>query len=173
MSIQVIDNCLSEANFNAIAQTLTCNTFPWFYLNTKVGSDYGDAGLYDHQFVHNFYDKHVPKSPRIDLLEPIISLLNPTSLVRIKANLTICTSDIIQFPMHIDMGDESDNCMTAIYYVNTNNGYTVFESGERVASVANRLAVFNTKIRHTGTTCSNTKNRCVINFNYYVSSYAL
>ena len=170
MSIRVIDDCLSVSSFNAIAQTLTSNTFPWYYLNTKVGYGISEQDLHDQQFVHNFYNHFAPQSPHLALLDPIIDLLDPAALIRIKANLTTFTSEIIQFPMHVDIPIRSNNCMTAIYYVNTNNGYTIFETGERVDSVANRLVIFNTSLSHTGTTTTDTKNRCIINFNYYSES---
>ena len=57
--------------------------------------------------------------------------------------------------------------MTAVFYVNTNNGYTIFESGEKVSSVENRMVIFDSNILHTGTTCTDERVRCVLNFNYY------
>ena len=66
--------------------------------------------------------------------------------------------------MHIE---QSVECTTAIYYVNTNNGYTEFEDGSRVESIENRLVTFPSYMKHTGTTCTDQKRRIVINFNYY------
>ena len=57
--------------------------------------------------------------------------------------------------------------MVAIYYVNSNDGYTEFRDGTKVESIANRLAIFPSTMEHTGSTCTNTKFRCVINFNFY------
>ena len=66
--------------------------------------------------------------------------------------------------MHVDF----DNFLgkTAIFYVNSNNGYTVFENGLKVDSQENRLVVFNSDLLHAGTTCTDQKIRCVINFNF-------
>ena len=57
---------------------------------------------------------------------------------------------------------------TSIFYVNTNNGYTKFEDGTKVESVANRMVTFSTNMKHLGTSCTNEKRRIVINFNYFV-----
>ena len=60
---------------------------------------------------------------------------------------------------------------TAIYYVNTNNGYTKFEDGTVVNSVENRCVVFDSSLRHTGTTCTDQKTRVVINFCYVEGNF--
>ena len=56
---------------------------------------------------------------------------------------------------------------TAIYYVNSNDGYTLFEDGTKVESVGNRLVRFPTNIKHTGTTCTDANRRVLINFNWF------
>ena len=56
---------------------------------------------------------------------------------------------------------------TAIYYLNTNNGFTKFENGDKVNSVANRMVIFDSNLKHTGTSCTDAHARMLINFNYY------
>ena len=56
--------------------------------------------------------------------------------------------------------------LTAIYYVNTNNGYTYFEDGQKVESVENRLVIMPSNLPHAGATCTDELRRVVINFNY-------
>ena len=50
--------------------------------------------------------------------------------------------------------------------MNTNNGYTEFEDGTKVESVANRFVSFPEKMKHRGTSCTDKKTRIVININY-------
>ena len=52
-------------------------------------------------------------------------------------------------------------------YLNTNDGYTVFEDGTQIESVKNRILIFKTSLKHTGTNCTDQKRRVLINFNYY------
>jgi zinc D-Ala-D-Ala carboxypeptidase len=56
------------------------------------------------------------------------------------------------------------DCTTAVYYVNTNNGETVFENKKSITSEENKFVSFSSKLKHSGTTntCSN-KCRIVIN----------
>jgi len=67
--------------------------------------------------------------------------------------------------MHTDV---SVICTTGIFYLNTNNGETIFENGERVKSVENTFVTFPSNLRHTGTTNTcNAAYRVVLNFNYF------
>ena len=78
--------------------------------------------------------------------------------------MTTCTpNENIVSGLHCDM--EYDGT-TAIFYLNSNNGYTVFKDGEKVESVANRIVKFPTLKEHSGVSCSDSKRRAVINFNY-------
>ena len=55
---------------------------------------------------------------------------------------------------------------TSILYLNTNNGYTRFEDGTKVESVANRMVTFPNQMMHTGTTTTDSEYRLVLNLNY-------
>ena len=118
------------------------------------------------QFCNWIYRDYEPKGPEFGIVQPIISHpdLKVCSIHRIKANLNLRTPKIIKHGFH---RDGTGSFMVAIYYVNTNDGYTEFEDGTQVESIENRLLVFDSSLKHTGTTCTNAKVRCVINFNYH------
>ena len=74
---------------------------------------------------------------------------------------------IVEHGMHIDFVDGPDNALISILYMNTNNGYTKFESGEKVESVENRLVTFPNSLRHAGSTNNcDAMYRCVMNINW-------
>ena len=68
--------------------------------------------------------------------------------------------------MHIDLIGQSSPQKTAIFYVNTNNGWTEFKKGGKVKSVANRIVIFDSQLYHQGYTCTDQKRRVVMNFNW-------
>ena len=70
----------------------------------------------------------------------------------------------IRSGFHVDFHYEHSR--TAIFYVNTNDGYTEFEDGTKIESKENRIVIFPTLIKHSGVTCTDQQNRVVINFNY-------
>ena len=158
MSLKIIENSISKDSLQSIKNTIYSNSFPW-YINLGVNTT-NDGYI---QFCHTFYNSFTPNSEHFTLLAPIIELLNPLSIIRIKANLLTKTDKIIKHGMHIDQKFKSS---TAIFYINTNNGFTEFEDGTKVLSKENKLIIFDNFIKHTGTSCTDTNERIVINFNY-------
>ena len=54
-----------------------------------------------------------------------------------------------------------------IYYLNTNNGYTILKDGVKIKSIQNRALFFNPQEEHQSTTCTDLKCRMNININYF------
>lgn len=172
MSYQVIDNLISWSALESIQKTMLGPDFPW-YLHHKVRKDIkleSHNELYNFQFIHNFYSNYAPCSQFAEILNPILEAIDPAAIIRIKANLTAPTPEIIEYGMHTDYGlggTTNHSGKSAVFYLNSNNGYTVFEDGTKVDSVANRLLVFDPHMVHTGSSSTDSKNRAVINFNYF------
>ena len=174
--MDVIDNCLSKEKFNTIKTTMLGSDFPWYLCPTKVLYDEKSVveDKYNYQFTHIFYNNHTVRSDWFNIIAPLIELIvqpgKTLELVRIKANLLPATHEIIQYDYHSDIEYTSDfdgfEKKTAIFYVNTNNGFTIFADGTEVKSVENRLVTFPFNSEHAGTTCTDQKTRCVININY-------
>ncbi len=165
-NLQVIDNFLDSDSFAKISSFLMSCYFPWYYKDSVIG---GDTSKH-YQFTHNFYGEFTyrPCSDYFQYVTPVINSLTPYAIVRIKANLLPRTERHIEHGYHIDVQDSKKHLIkTAILYVNTNNGYTKFEDGTKIESVANRMVIFDSAYRHTGSTCTDQKSRVVINFNYY------
>ena len=164
--IQVIDNFLSEQQFRLAQSLILDYGFPWKW-NDSVTKEVGLADPNEFQFVHLFYDPLsgvVTDYPKwLDIIKPYGDRMNPTSLMRIKANLNVATKEHITRELHTDFDVP---CTTAIAYINTNNGYTLFEDGTKVESKENRVVIFNSSLRHAGVPCTDKKRRVVINFNF-------
>jgi hypothetical protein len=156
--IKIIKDCLSKEDFTNIKNTLFSDSFAW-YLNLGVNKALDNYS----QFTHIFINNYIQNSNLLDNLKPIINVLNPLALIRVKANLLTKTEKIIKHGFHVD---QNFKCTTAIFYVNTNNGYTEFENGKKIYSEENKLVIFDTFLKHTGTTCTDTNERIVINFNF-------
>jgi hypothetical protein len=168
MAHKIIDNLLSEELSEKIKNDLISPMFPWYYNNRVVDDEQSEQinSLYNYQFIHAFYLDYVQTSQYLYILKPIIDYLNPEAILRIKANLNPKTEVRHIFDYHVDFSSKASDRKTAIYYVNSNDGVTILEDGTEIESVANRLVIFDQKTRHTGTTCTDQKVRCLINFNY-------
>ena len=113
-------------------------------------------------FCHVFYAQWEPRSKFFSILKPILDKFEAISIVRIKGNLTMKTPERIDHGLHTDV----DDCITSIYYVNSNDGYTMFDT-QKVESKGNRIVFFDADTVHSGTNSTDCKNRMVINFNYF------
>jgi hypothetical protein len=166
-NIKIEDNFLAPRCFEALQQAMMGPGFPWYY-NDSIDSG---EDIDKFQFVHGFYIESAPISDNIQVMNPILGVLKPTALYRIKANLLTRTLNIIENKFHADIGRLSEenqkHWTTSIFYVNTNNGYTKFKDGTKIESVANRLLTFPSNLEHTGTSCTDEMVRVVINFNYF------
>ena len=171
--IQIFDNFLEKKDFNNLKKFMLSgeSDFQWYFSPSKVHDDDGIP-----QFCHIFYEYDNVTTNKFQYIEPLVKKINPVALVRIKSNITMKTSTILTSPLHCDMNPNIfdnrdnitfDNQRTAVFYLNTNNGYTYFEGGERVNSVENRLVVFPSSKRHAGTTNTDADYRCVINLNWF------
>ena len=166
MSIQVIDNFLHDEDFRAIQSFLYNQDFPWHYYDYKVFQEESDKNkYYESQMVHVFYGQMYP-TVNFHIVDPLVRMLNVASLIKIKANLTFPWKSIEKFSHHTD--NNYINAKTAIFYLNTNDGYTeFFDTGEKIESLENRMVIFPSSLLHCGTTHTNSKTRMLINFNYF------
>ena len=164
--MEVVDNFLEPYYFDQLYTVLMEEEIPWYYNDCKVRGESTDGdGLY--QFIHGFY--HFKRggvvSDGFDIFERILYKLRIKELYRIKANLTPRTKSHDHSGWHVDFPSLPVG-KTAIFYMNTNNGWTKFKKGGRVKSVANRIVIFDSDVEHAGVTCTDEKRRVVVNFNY-------
>ena len=158
---KIIDNFLSEDEYLKIRYMMLDDwrNFPWFY--TPHVADEEDKNIY---FIHTFQEQKCDvESPYLHNLHTILKKLNIDDLWRVKGNLYPNQNKFIEHNTHVDYDEPHQ---AAIYYINTNNGYTKFEDGTKVDSVANRLLLFDGSKKHASTNCTNDKIRVNINFNY-------
>ena len=155
--MKIIDNFLTDEEFKPIAETFLGEEFPWFY-NDAI-SERGDDRF---QFIHGLYKDCTFVSNFAPLMFPILNKLNMFMLKRIKANLITRTERQLKSVPHIDY----KNIKTAIFYVNTNNGYTIFENGEKIDCIENSIVIFDSNYKHASVSQTDTNTRVVINFNF-------
>ena len=161
--MKIEDNYLDQEKFDELQTIIMGNRIDWHY---NDGIDYKENDKF--QFTHLFYHVRGPHSILFEKLEIILEIINPILLWRIKANLLTRTPEIEVNIFHKDIPSNWGVIpyTTSIFYMNTNNGYTEFEDGTKVESVANRCVTFPEETKHRGTSCTDKKTRVVINFNY-------
>jgi|MDTG01.1.fsa_nt_gb hypothetical protein len=158
--MQVIDNFLPKHLYDRISRLLLTQEFPW-YFQPSVASLDDDNDFY---FTHRFYRDGKQQSPHFqEIIHPIIGRLGFDYMIRAIANLYTRKEENKQNGFHLDLFTEH---VVGLYSVNTNDGYTVFEDGSKIPSVANTMVLFNGKLKHASVCQTDEKIRVNINFNF-------
>lgn len=163
MNYKIIDDALPQEEFDFIKNNILNSNFPW-NLTTIVTNEKEvlptHASFY---FTHMFWDGFNIE-PQSQMFAPLLNLMNSHSVMRIKANCYPSTPEKITHDNHYDYPFSHKG---AIFYLNTNNGMTILEDKVGVESIENRLLLFDSSKMHTSTTCTDTKCRINVNFNYF------
>lgn len=168
MTIQIIDNFLPSEQFKEIQKVFLSDYIDWFWNDSIVSGLYhSEKAPKDHyQLTHTLKRQESPDpcSKYYSLLYPLFDKLNAGDIFRVKANLNPKDTSRILGDFHIDV--PGFDCKTAIYYLTTTNGPTLFQNGKSVGCVENRVVTFDSSYYHCGTTCSDEPRRVLININY-------
>ena len=160
--MKIIDNFLEEDDFIRFQSLMLSDKFTW---NFSI-VDERSYDIDDYHFSHVFN----PEDNFFGLTIPFIDKMQEHSdvrkIIKVKANLQPRTNNNIIQSFHTDFPTDWKN-KTAVYYLNTCNGYTLFADETKVESIANRFVMFDGHLEHTGVTCTDEPARFVINFNWY------
>jgi hypothetical protein len=163
------DDFLSIEEFKNLEEEV--KYFHWEYMNGTSGLE-DEKTTKDYQFVHMIYCNHHPVNDSYRHIFPILKKIDPEieALIRIKANLHPRQSKLKEHDWHIDCGVALPGQTTAVLYLNDSDGYTMFESGDKIESKANRFVEFPSWMNHLGTNCTWAggllRTRVILNFNY-------
>ncbi len=163
-NIQVIDNFLSKEDFNLVYDHIMSSEFAWYW------NDVVYKGSEKEHKITNYYETHllyqnVAMSPSFDIIiHKFYNKLEIKALERMKVNCYPGQDNFFEHGYHVDRDYPHKG---AIFCINTCDGYTVFKTGEKIESVANRIILFDPSKEHSSTNTTNAKRRVNINFNYF------
>jgi len=159
--MEIIENFLPEEQFKKIEDRVFGPNFPWYFQDGIVTTGDGNFKL-----THLLYAHGNVNSDEFNLFRPVYEKFDMLSILKIKLNCIPKIETVRENGMHKDV-DTNVDFTTAILYMNTNNGYTRFETGEKIMSERNKLIVFDGKIKHCGTTNScDAHRRVLVNLNF-------
>ena len=166
--VQIFNNFLDQEVFLEIKKFIMSPRCQWRYVNYIAHKD-GRDNDNDGYFVHSFKDCHpqtfvdrYPESPHFPLIVKILDKIKYQNILRIRSSLYPRRDVQKPDPFHIDYDFPHKVC---IFYVNTNNGYTMFENGEKIPSVENQLATFDGNEKHCSVVQTDTSARYIVNIN--------
>tara|TARA_Y100001938_G_C7906122_1_gene337136 strand:- start:43 stop:600 length:558 start_codon:yes stop_codon:yes gene_type:complete len=182
--MKIIDNFLNKNDFLKIQDAFLSERCKWEWADV-IKNDEINNSSYNFQFVHELYlpflvieeDRDLKEIfkeawllkqtpiPEEDEIKPLLKALKTSAIIKSKVNLTTRTPTLIEHGFHVD--HPFPNAKTAVFYLNTCDGYTLFKNGDKVESIENRVVIFDSDLLHTGTTVTNKSRRVVVNINYY------
>ena len=156
-----IKNFLSKEEHKEILNLFSSNSFPWYF-------SVAQAPIYNKQdkwfFYHNiFIDGKINSSCYQSHILCLVKKVKVNILSNIRANLIIKSNKKEYSNFHTDTNFK---CNTAIYYINTNNGYTEFENNKKIKSESNKIVFFDSNLKHRAVSQTDEDFRFVLNINY-------
>lgn len=193
--MKIVENFIAKEYQDLLEQNLCGFDFDWHYSPVTVDYEnlqkntFFDKNTIDtYQFCHLFAYHNKTTSSYWQLIAPLLFHLtakegvDTREVLRCKANLTINQlqfNESCYYPAHFDTQiDDDSSTITAIYYVNDSDGDTIFfetpqDNNVEELKIINRitpkkgtLVYFDSKTLHAGQLPRNSKQRCVINFNF-------
>ena len=171
MYYNIIDDVIEEFEADQLEHYfLTSNQFNgWTF--TPFVSQYQENNkrLDDFYFYHIIYMQPTRstqsiKSPAMNHIPHLLDRLNFKALIRARANLYTNVGRIVEHDPHTDYNWSHNS---AVYFVNTNNGYTTLGDGTKIESIKNRLVIFDGSTPHFSSTCTDKQARVTLNFNFF------
>lgn len=153
---KIIDNFLDVSDFEILSDTVLNPNFLW-----SVQNDETETNLFL-ELIH--YENNKPLSEFYNLLVPIMKKIEVLGLVEIRANMYFSNTYLKSFKKEKKY---NFSVGTAIYYINTNDGYTLLEDGSKIESRENRIVLFEESSFYYETNCTDNSCRTNITFNYF------
>ena len=165
--MEIVDNFLSNYYCDQLSSCLIKDSysdpFPWYFADDLNGTNKIGNYYFNHTVVTDFK----PVSRYFPLFYSLISRLslNSQQIMRLKVNLYPRTQRRVHHESHIDY-ESNSGLRTCLYYLNDNDGVTIFDGKNRIKSKRNRAVLFDGSIKHHSTTPTNVNYRCTINIEY-------
>ena len=160
--VKTFEKFLHDDDFYPLRDRLLSDDFNWFHREKQVA---WDTQPFIDYFTHSIYNNHEITSDYYHLIMPFLKKMYFRAIISIIVNLVTMKPESVVSDFHIDY--EYKDSKTAIYYLNTNNGYTEFEDGTKINCDENKLVVFNSQIKHRLASQTDKTKRVVINFKYF------
>ena len=159
--IKIKKNFLPEELSLKLENTITSFDFSWF-LQKEISHNDKSGYCY---FTHNLYENNKVNSSLYQHIMPeFLKILKAKNLIRAKLNLYTRTENIIKHIYHIDYPWKH---MTALYFINDNNGPLVFKKPfKEIIPEKNKCVIFNGDQEHKSSSCTDKPFRLTLNINY-------
>lgn len=159
--IKIIENFLPESIFKNIQSIMLGPEMVWYYQNhTTINSNQEE----DFYFAHIFFEDKRQRSELFQtIIHPILGRIDFNYLLRARGRLITRKVEQVPHEFHVDSDIKH---FVALFSINSNNGYTLFENGEKSISKENTLLLFDGSLKHATVPQTDSRIRVNINLNF-------
>jgi len=163
MKYKCIKNFLKKNDYNNFYNIINDKYFPWFYSDAQTMYVNKDRFF----FYHNLFYEGEHSSPYCNIIDVFIKRLKIKKLLSAKLNLVTKDSSE-KYISHLHVDNHVKKAKTAIYYINTNKGFTFLKADKNIKVLCeeNKIFIFDSRIEHCVISQTDTNKRMVLNLNY-------
>tara|TARA_B100000965_G_C19164871_1_gene571947 strand:+ start:104 stop:592 length:489 start_codon:yes stop_codon:yes gene_type:complete len=157
--IKVVKDFLKYYTFTELLAQFNSPNFPWYWTQS-IGEpeQYVNLLYFDHQFSSAM-------NPTMNrCLMTATEQLGVIAILRVKLNATPRNAPEQEWHTDWQISTPSKTC---VLYLNDNNGYTEFKTGEKFYSRTNTALIFDTNMEHRGVPATDVDRRLVLNISYF------
>jgi hypothetical protein len=160
---QIIDEFLPKEDFIKLKNIIYGVNFPWFLQQNLETPNVSDKNYcyYTHLLLNDGIQNSAVFNDIWDILK---GHFDWKMIGRVKCNSYPASSILLEHEDHVDAPWEHKGLILSM---NTCDGATVLEDGNRIESIENRALFFDPSKPHHSTNCTNDKARVNININYF------
>lgn len=155
-SYKIIDNLLDLEDLDRIKSIILDREFLWQVKEFKE-----EEKLFL-ELCH--YKNNEPLSEFYNDLVPIMKKIEVLGLVEIRSNMYFGD---VYLKSYKKEKNYNFSVGTAIYYLNSNDGYTLLQDGTKIESRENRIVLFEEDSFYYETNCTDNTCRVNVTFNYF------
>jgi hypothetical protein len=163
-------NFLSKKEHKDIYSLISGSYFPYFAKKYQLSNNKKATIKYEHLFTHIFMDNEKICSDWFEkVIIPFALRLPIDRLLFARMNLLVNQGEPYKSGWHTDFTSDklvTGDCVTAVYYFNTNNGATEIKGEKPIKSIANSMLSFPSNKLHRSIQHTDTTFRYVLNLNY-------
>ena len=169
--IQIVDNFLDIKDFENIKNIVNHLKFPWEIIS-QANKNSSDERHF--QLMHSLHYYPYRQSKHLDnIMKPLAKKIKihfdvkKINLVRARVNCFFRQNEQLEYGYHKDINN-NDNLINCLFYLDTNNGYTEFKTGEKVKTVENRILFFSNTLWHQTVSQTDSLFRKNLNLNFEI-----
>tara|TARA_R110000772_G_scaffold258859_1_gene376237 strand:- start:82 stop:591 length:510 start_codon:yes stop_codon:yes gene_type:complete len=166
---RVINNYLNNDDFFKTIKIINSPKVNWFFNTNFLYKGIEQTKQISHVLLNDLIkstsENRIETNPiAMSILQELLKELKATTVTKAQLKLISKSNDIADFPFT----ENNQDTLTAIMYLNKNNGYTYVEGMGKINSEENRVVIFPSNTHYFESSCTDNDYRALLVIEYSV-----